>query len=180
MSDRKEYKHEYYIKNKQKIKIQRKQWYQENKEAIKKEKKEYYDKNKDYLKNYRIKTKERHKQYCIKNSERLNKLHKKWLSENQDKMYINRKREVEKLCRNINIDPKLLKKMMLSFSSMIKNKTPTCQICGKPNKLEAHHIIHKKFYPKLMFNENNGISLCHFCHQQAHGRKLLLNPFLKR
>ena len=45
-----------------------------------------------------------------------------------------------------------------------------CQQCGETNKLilQAHHIKPKEFYRDLEFDENNGITLCIYCHLKAH------------
>ena len=40
----------------------------------------------------------------------------------------------------------------------------TCQICGSKTHLEAHHIKEKRNYPKLQYDVENGICLCHECH----------------
>ena len=53
----------------------------------------------------------------------------------------------------------------------------TCQICGiTSNELDlynihAHHIKDRKFYPELMFDVDNGVTLCRECHLKAHGGK---------
>lgn len=54
MSDRKEYKKEYYLKNKEKIKQHKIEYYQNNKKKIA----EYYQNNKEKAKEYREKNKE--------------------------------------------------------------------------------------------------------------------------
>lgn len=40
-----------------------------------------------------------------------------------------------------------------------------CQNCGKQKNLEAHHIKEQSFYPELIFDVDNGITLCHECHK---------------
>jgi len=48
----------------------------------------------------------------------------------------------------------------------------TCQICGKAitdvgsKNIHAHHIKPKKEYPELMYELNNGITLCQGCHKK--------------
>lgn len=49
-----------------------------------------------------------------------------------------------------------------------------CQICGvRGGQLEAHHIKEKCNFPELMFDVNNGVTLCHTCHKTTdnYGRK---------
>lgn len=45
-----------------------------------------------------------------------------------------------------------------------------CQECGESNKrlLQSHHIKSKSQYPNLIFDLNNGITLCVECHAQKH------------
>lgn len=53
----------------------------------------------------------------------------------------------------------------------------TCQSCGKRTRnLEAHHIKEKANYPELMYDINNGVTLCHECHKKTenYGRKAKL------
>lgn len=46
----------------------------------------------------------------------------------------------------------------------------TCQRCfGKHNKLlEAHHIKSKEEYPELIYDVDNGVTLCKSCHSIVH------------
>ena len=64
--DKKEYKHNWYLKNKEKLKQQRKKYYENNKEYNK----NYYQKNKEN-------EKQRAKQYYFKNKEKQKKCNKK-------------------------------------------------------------------------------------------------------
>ena len=43
-----------------------------------------------------------------------------------------------------------------------------CERCGSKENLEAHHEIPVKVSPELIFDEMNGICLCHDCHMKAH------------
>ena len=44
----------------------------------------------------------------------------------------------------------------------------TCRRCFSKKKLCAHHIKNKKKYPKLIFNLDNGQTLCRECHTSSH------------
>ena len=54
--------------------------------------------------------------------------------------------------------------------SVKKNNNYTCQYCGNTNKdiLQAHHIKSKELFRDLEFDEGNGITLCIYCHLEAH------------
>ena len=42
----------------------------------------------------------------------------------------------------------------------------TCQRCGKSdNTLEAHHIKEQSQFPELIYDVDNGLTLCHECHK---------------
>lgn len=48
--------------------------------------------------------------------------------------------------------------------SIFQRDGHTCQHCGNKNKLEAHHILNFSENTELRFDKNNGITLCHYCH----------------
>lgn len=44
-----------------------------------------------------------------------------------------------------------------------------CQLCGETEgRLHAHHILPKRDYPELIYNVDNGITLCQDCHTAIH------------
>jgi len=45
-----------------------------------------------------------------------------------------------------------------------------CRECGSTARLHAHHIKRWRDYPELRYEVSNGITLCHECHEKAHGR----------
>lgn len=47
-----------------------------------------------------------------------------------------------------------------------------CVDCGSTEKLHAHHVKRWKHHPDLRYDIDNGKTLCHSCHEIAHGRKL--------
>jgi hypothetical protein len=44
----------------------------------------------------------------------------------------------------------------------------TCQVCGKTERLEAHHQWPQGVYPAFRYVVQNGVTLCRSCHQHAH------------
>lgn len=45
-----------------------------------------------------------------------------------------------------------------------------CVGCGSTDDLHAHHIKRWRDYPDLRYDVDNGATLCHPCHEAAHGR----------
>jgi hypothetical protein len=44
-----------------------------------------------------------------------------------------------------------------------------CRECGATERLHAHHVKRWRDYPNLRYELSNGITLCHPCHEEAHG-----------
>lgn len=44
-----------------------------------------------------------------------------------------------------------------------------CRECGSEDRLHAHHIKRWCDYPDLRYEIDNGLTLCHPCHEAAHG-----------
>lgn len=49
--------------------------------------------------------------------------------------------------------------------TIFKRDNFRCQLCGAGKNLEAHHIIKKSLHPELIFDIDNGITLCKDCHE---------------
>lgn len=69
--------------------------------------------------------------------------------------------------------------------TIYKRDNYTCQICGagqdkKKNRLEAHHIYPKHKYPELVYNLDNGITLCQEHHIFFRGYELQFVDFFER
>jgi hypothetical protein len=47
-----------------------------------------------------------------------------------------------------------------------------CVICGESHTLEAHHILPKRTNPELVFNVDNGITLCKKHHEYTFGKEI--------
>jgi len=43
-----------------------------------------------------------------------------------------------------------------------------CQHCGTKHSLTAHHIKEVVYYPELMYDIDNGLTLCIDCHHKEH------------
>ena len=49
---------------------------------------------------------------------------------------------------------------------VFKRDNYICQNCGKHTRdLEAHHIKEQSKYPELIYDVDNGLTLCHECHK---------------
>ena len=142
-----------------------------------------------YMKEYYIRTKNDAKEYYIKNKPHIKEIQKKYKIKNKDKLSIyNKKYNRQYFLNNphkiLDSNKKILKKIgldfnmesheyslaVLSWSKTIKKRDGLCQVCGGVGQI-SHHIIHKKHYPRLSLNVNNGITLCKWCHSEVHGFK---------
>jgi 5-methylcytosine-specific restriction endonuclease McrA len=63
------------------------------------------------------------------------------------------------------------------WRNSVINRDVCCKMCKSTNKLVAHHIYEAKDYPDLVFNINNGVTLCQSCHINVH--KLDSTKFIK-
>ena len=83
MFDRKEYKKQYYIGNKEKISEYNKQYRKDNSEEIKERLDQWRKKNPEYNKQYYFDNKEWFKQYCLNNREKRLEKGKQWHNDNK-------------------------------------------------------------------------------------------------
>lgn len=58
------------------------------------------------------------------------------------------------------------------WSKNIIERDNKCMECNNINDLHAHHIYPKAQYPELIFNMNNGITLCAKCHRSIKNKEL--------
>lgn len=56
------------------------------------------------------------------------------------------------------------------WSQSVRLRDGVCQECGAFDRLHAHHLKRWKDYPELRYELSNGVTLCHTCHERAHGR----------
>mgnify|MGYP002637506907 CR=1 FL=1 len=142
---------ENYEKNKDTILAKNKAYAEINKEAIKEWNKEY---GKEWYKKNKIKIKNQKKEYRERKPEVMLKAQIKHLS---------------KLGLEFNLNAFQYKMTLRTWRKNIEKKIgKKCVICGSIKGLVAHHIFEKAKYPKLSFNENNGIMLCKKHHDEVH------------
>jgi 5-methylcytosine-specific restriction endonuclease McrA len=102
-------------------------------------------------------TKGNNKKYC--NIECRNNDYKRILKKEQNPAWKGGKTKESKL-RKTNKQYKEWR------SKVFERDNYTCQKCGKQTRtLEAHHIKEQSKYPELIYNIDNGITLCHECHK---------------
>jgi len=58
----------------------------------------------------------------------------------------------------------------------------TCKLCGgtKSGTLRAHHIFPKRDFPDLVYDINNGITLCKNCHEKTYKKEYEFITVLKQ
>ena len=145
--ERKEYKKEYYQKNKSKISEQQKEYYKVNKQQINNQKKEYNQKNKQQLsekaKEYYQINKEQKKEYQKNNIKKINK---------QRKKYSKNRRETDPLFKlNGNIKNRILKSIK---NNSYTKKSKTFEILGCTYE-EFKHYLERQFTAGMSW-ENQG------------------------
>jgi 5-methylcytosine-specific restriction endonuclease McrA len=66
-------------------------------------------------------------------------------------------------------------------SAVLERDNYTCQMCGDKNCcLHGHHILPKRDYPELVYEVDNGITLCKKCHVGINFREYTyVDGFLK-
>lgn len=60
-----------------------------------------------------------------------------------------------------------IKKWLFLKSKMIYDKK-YCEICGKDNFLQVHHILPRSSHPELSLDIENLMVLCKDCHKKIH------------
>lgn len=70
------------------------------------------------------------------------------------------------------------------IKAVYKRDNYKCQLCSagqnKKNRLEAHHIYPKRKYPELVYDIDNGITLCMRCHLYFWNREESFIDFFER
>lgn len=58
-------------------------------------------------------------------------------------------------------------------TAVFKRDNYTCVECSssKSGTLNAHHIHPRRDYPELIFDINNGVTLCKSCHEETYGKE---------
>ena len=54
------------------------------------------------------------------------------------------------------------------WAENVKKRDRNCVICGSKQNLEAHHVFKVNEYDDAYLDLNNGITLCHRCHNRYH------------
>lgn len=57
------------------------------------------------------------------------------------------------------------------WSVKVRWRDRVCQLCGQRNKLQAHHLNSKSYFPEEAYDLDNGIALCGSgpaCHSKFH------------
>jgi hypothetical protein len=157
--------------NREQMLEQKKEYHFKNRDSILIKKKEYRENNDAKIKQYRIDNKERdhktQKEYRENNVEKEKIRHTKYSKENPDKMLKNSINALKKLGDAVDMTHFKVGMALKNWSQTIRKNDPNCAICDGIADV-THHIIHKQYYPQLMFNLNNGIPLCKSHHHEVH------------
>ena len=75
------------------------------------------------------------------------------------------------------------RKQLVEWSKSVRNRDVTCIVCGRTDRLNAHHILPKENYKEFMYEEINGITLCPIHHKfgkfSAHRHPIWFCIFLR-
>ena len=158
--ERKKYKLEWNSKNLDKLRGYSSKWKKNNPEKAKQWDKEHPENVKQRSRKHE------------KNPKRI-AYRQKWqkldYAINPEKTLQKNIRTFEKLGQPLDLSSSQYKRSLQAWSKTVKKNNLECAICGTKKNLKSHHIFEKGPYPKLSFNENNGIVLCAQHHYEVHG-----------
>ena len=152
----------YYESHIEQLKIKRVNWYKDNPEY-----------NKGYYQKHKEKYNKTSKEWKKRNYQYKRMMDRKWKQDNPDKVLKSNLRQIENDSGIIGMDSAKYKWALQAWSQTIKKRDGKCVICDSKDNLTAHHILYRKYCPKLSFNINNGITLCFPHHQETHGNNLI-------
>lgn len=172
MSNREEYFLEYARTHKEQRKEYRKnnrdkinEYYQKNREKIRAEQQEWKRKNKERIKQY-------NKEYNQNNKDKCKLIHRRYFLAHPESQLRSKIKELNRLAIHFKLSSEKYWYALICWSKAVKNRDKACVICGSTDRLEAHHIIYKKYNPQLSLNVNNGITLCKKHHDETHGKEI--------
>lgn len=56
-------------------------------------------------------------------------------------------------------------KKWAQLSKELRTITPHCQLCGRTDRLQVHHILSRRTYKDIMYEVDNLIVVCPSCHK---------------
>lgn len=122
-----------------------------------------------YTKSNKDKLSVKAKKYYKKNSDKIRKQSSQYHKDNPEVALRSGEKYLAKLGVNLGLSTKDVKRVLMSWKRTIQKRDVSCQVCGSKDNLNAHHILHRKYYPKLALNINNGMLLCKTHHNETHG-----------
>ena len=150
---------DYYEKNKEKLSIKKKEWHEKNKIKANENHKKYYQENKEKLKErYKDRSREYSKNYRLAHKDYFQEYNKKYKSTHKD--YFNKKQK-QYLQRHPEEKEKCLEKLNNFVNNLSKedsNRISRDYNRKYPEKLKARNLV-----KKIKIPENQ---LCQICHEE--------------
>jgi len=135
------------IKNRDEIKIKKKQYHKDHHE-------ECLIRDRLYYKDHREERKAKQKQY------------------DKDHPEVNlkaKKKELTKLGKTFDMNCNDMRYALMSWTKTVRKRDNNkCTWCNSTKTLVSHHLWHKSFCPESALDVVNGITLCHKCHMEQH------------
>ena len=125
----------------------------EQQESSRQSWRKYHNNNKDKRKAKGIKYYKENRDKCLEYAKQYHREHPEVNLKSGTK-------QLEKLGVNLGILTKDVKRVLMNWKRTIQKRDISCQVCGSKDNLQAHHILYRKYYPKLALNINNGMLLC--------------------